>query len=158
MPSTTERECPICFRAYSWDRLRMGPGGKCSHGFCLPCGEALAKATKELPFRCPICREDVSAWFVEQFDWVSQTEREKDERDLDRGAQWIFEQRYGRKPHPIAQWFCHHRSPSWEQILGGEIPEAEVERIRMRAYDLAHRELYMSPEELRSASSSSRSR
>ena len=90
MPSTTERECPICFRAYSWERLRMSPGGTCSHGFCQPCGEALAKATKELPFRCPLCRQDITNWFVDQFDWKSSAVREEEERELRSGAMWLF--------------------------------------------------------------------
>ena len=76
---TFERDCPICFRTYSWDRMRVSPPrGGCSHGFCEPCGEQMAYAMKTPPFRCPMCREDITTWFVDYFDWVSAEERRND--------------------------------------------------------------------------------
>ena len=75
-----ERDCPICFRAYSWERMRANPsGGKCAHGFCEPCGEIIAEKLREGPFRCPMCRSDNTAWFADRFDWAPAQER-RDER------------------------------------------------------------------------------
>ena len=73
-----ERECPICYRQYTWDRLRAGPNdGKCSHGFCEDCGEMMAEAVKECPVRCPVCRHDITAWFADYFNWASAEEQKE---------------------------------------------------------------------------------
>ena len=70
--SANERDCPICFRAYTWDRLQAKPSeGKCAHGFCEECGEAMAEAMLSTPFKCPMCRADITEWFVERFEWIS---------------------------------------------------------------------------------------
>jgi hypothetical protein len=131
MPSF-ERECPICFKAYSWERLRLGPGGKCVHGFCEPCGESMAQALKEPPFRCPMCREDITKWFVEQFDWTSEDEQRSRRYDQLREAYYLRMQNH--------LWPAHLREVD--------------QRVRARCgYDPAVVELMMFEERLRGARS-----
>ena len=67
-------DCPICLEPFDAENPAAGPslddapGTCCPHYLCEPCGERLAQGAP--PFRCPICRDDYTAWFVDHFCWT----------------------------------------------------------------------------------------
>ncbi len=60
-------DCPICLEPYGVERPAVGPSG-CTHCFCEPCGFEMCRAGR--PFRCAICRQDYTEWFVDTFCWL----------------------------------------------------------------------------------------
>ena len=84
MPNISE--CPICFEK---DPIIDGKCNtesktKCTHYICVECCETLCKNmvdTKNFNCRCPLCREDWSAWLLIRYYKIEEKEGYEDDID-----------------------------------------------------------------------------
>jgi len=74
-----EMECPVCYEDYSAERPAESPGGECRHSACRRCWLGIGE--RDDAVRCPVCRHDVTDWFLDhiaevqplpQPEWMAQ--------------------------------------------------------------------------------------
>jgi hypothetical protein len=61
-------ECPVCYQpSLHWTTPMEGVGDtRCSHWLCMSCWDKVALRDR----RCPICRFDLDAWFMESHSMI----------------------------------------------------------------------------------------
>ena len=65
-------ECPVCYEAFDEENpaqspLLGDPPTRCRHFVCQSCWEAMTE--QPMPWRCPVCREDVTQFVVDITCW-----------------------------------------------------------------------------------------
>ena len=79
--------CPICMEPFNAGRPPLGPitgdsPTTCRHFMCKTCWLAIIANQPESPWKCPICREDVSSWLAGVLrDYVTSANSQDPSRD-----------------------------------------------------------------------------
>ena len=124
-------ECPVCYEDYSAERPAESPGNECRHSACRGCWIGIAE--RDYPVRCPVCRHDVTEWFLEDIADMGpplhRTERMSRERRY-AAAHGV----YIRIPEMPVELDEHEFSPAAHRVR--EVLRAYISTVRERIHGL----------------------